>query len=119
MNRILQNYLSRLLQHAGFAPILNEANMFLQYKQTQICLRILAAVFGGYALTSGILATLALCLPWPKVDTLFFLALLPAFIALAALLWSFAAPSAQRAWRDILIATLFCSLPALAAVLSR
>lgn len=38
-------------------------------KTTQIILRILAAVFGGYALTSSILAALVL-LPWEKADAL-------------------------------------------------
>lgn len=84
-------------------------------KTTQTILRILAAVFGGYALTASVMAALALLLPWPKVDTLFFLSLLPALIYPAALLWVFAVPTAQRAWRDILIITLISGVLALTA----
>ncbi|GBG57007.1 hypothetical protein SPFL3102_03712 [Sporomusaceae bacterium FL31] len=81
----------------------------------QIILRILAAVFGGYALTNSTLAALAVLLPWPKVDILFFSVLLPPFIYLAAILWSFGAPTVQRAWRDLLTAILCCGVPALIA----
>jgi len=84
-------------------------------KTTQIILRILAAVFGGYALTASVMAALALVLPWPKVDALFFISFLPALIYPAVLLWVFAASTAQRAWRDLLIVTLACDLLALAA----
>ncbi|WP_144352310.1 hypothetical protein [Sporomusa termitida] len=84
-------------------------------KTTQTSLRILAAGFGGYALTTSVQAALALLLPWPKVDTLFFCALLPALIYPAALLWIFAAPSAQHAWRGVLTGTLFCGILALIA----
>ena len=82
---------------------------------TQTILRIVAAVFGGYALTSSLLTALALLLPWPKVDTLFFTALLPALIYPAVLLWIFAAPTAQRAWRDLLTVILICGVLALIA----
>lgn len=82
---------------------------------TQTILRILAAIFGGYALTSSILTVLALLLPWPKVDVLFFSTLLPPLIYLAALLWIFAAPTAQRAWRDLFNIILLCGLFALVA----
>lgn len=81
----------------------------------QIILRILAAVFGGYALTNSALAALALLLPWPKVDILFFSVLLPPFFYLAAILWSFGAPTVQRAWRDLLTAILCSGLLALIA----
>lgn len=81
----------------------------------QIILRILAAVFGGYALTYSALAALALLLPWPKIDILFCSVLFPPFLYLAAILWSFGAPTAQRAWRDLLTAILCCGLLALIA----
>lgn len=84
-------------------------------KTTQTILRILAAVFGGYALTASVMAALALVLPWPKVDALFFISFLPALIYPAVLLWVFSVPTAQRAWRDLLIVTLACGLLALAA----
>lgn len=84
-------------------------------KTTQTILRILAAVFGGYALTASVMAALALLLPWPKVDILFFLSFLPALIYPAALLWVFAVPTAQRAWRDVLLVTLAAAILAFVA----
>ncbi|SFM13321.1 hypothetical protein [Pelosinus propionicus] len=85
-------------------------------KTTQTILRILAAVFGGYALTSSIMAVLVVLLPWEKADVLFFSVLFPPIIYTAALIWAFAAPTAQRAWRNLLVITLFCGILALAAV---
>jgi len=85
----------------------------------QTVLRIIAAVFGGYALTVIMPAAFALLLPWPKVDALFFTALLPALIYPAVFLWMFAAPTAQRAWRNLLIAILLCSVLALIAAVVR
>jgi len=82
---------------------------------TQTILRILAAIFGGYALNASVLTALALLLPWPKVDVLFFTALLPALIYPATLLWVFAAPTAQRAWRDLWNVILLSGLLALIA----
>lgn len=84
-------------------------------KTTQTILRILAAVFGGYALTASVMAALALVLPWSKVDALFFISFLPALIYPAVLLWVFVVPTAQRAWRDLLIITLAFGLLALSA----
>lgn len=84
-------------------------------KITQTILRILAAVFGGYALTASVMAALALVLPVPKVDALFFISFLPALIYPVVLLWVFVVPTAQRAWRDLLIVTLAFGLLALSA----
>jgi len=84
-------------------------------KITQTILRILAAVFGGYALTASVMAALGLVLPVPKVDALFFISFLPALIYPAVLLWVFVVPTAQRAWRDLLIITLAFGLLALSA----
>lgn len=85
----------------------------------QTVLRIIAAVFGGYTLTVILPASLALLLPWPKVDALFFTALLPALIYPAVLLWVFAASTAQRAWRNLLVALLLCGSLALIAAVVR
>lgn len=82
---------------------------------TQIILRILAAVFGGYALTSSMLAALVLLLPWAKADALFFSVLFPPLFYTGALLWAFAAPTAQRAWRNLLVVTFSCGFLALVA----
>jgi hypothetical protein len=102
MNMIILNSIQRL-KSAATDPT------------NQIILRILAAVFGGYALTNSALAALALLLPWPKIDILFFSVLFPPFLYLAAILWSFGAPTAQHAWRDLLTAILCCGLLALIA----
>ena len=77
---------------------------------------MLAALVGGYGVTYSALAALALLLPWPRVDVVFFSALFPGVFWLGALLWAFVAPTAQRAWRDILRVTIFCSILAVAAV---
>ena len=78
-------------------------------------LRVLAAVFGGYALTYSALAALVLLLPLPPVEVVFFSPLFPGLIYLGAFLWALAAPSVRRAWRDILLLTAVCGLCALAA----
>lgn len=83
----------------------------------QIILRILAALVGGYGLTYSALAALAFLLPWPRVDVVFFSALFPSLFWLGALLWAFVTPTAQRAWRDILGITIFCSILAVVTVL--
>lgn len=83
----------------------------------QTILRVLAAVLGGYTLTYSALAALALLLPWPRIDVVFFSALFPSILWLGALLWAFAAPTAQRACRDLFGAAAFCGI--LALVISR
>lgn len=82
----------------------------------QIILRIFAAFLGGYILTYSGLAALALLLPWPRVDVVFFSAIFPSLFWLGAILWAFAAPTALRAWRNILWVIGFCgSLDLIAA----
>jgi hypothetical protein len=81
----------------------------------QTILRIIVAVFGGYALTATFLAALSLVLPWPKADILFFSLLFPPLTYLAAVLWAFAAPTALRAWRDLSMATLANGIVAICA----
>lgn len=87
-----------------------KANQYISY-----IARILAAVFGGYASTYSLMAALVLLLPWPPADVLFFSALFPCIFYLAALLWAFAAPTAQRAWRDLLAVTIIAGSLAFAA----
>jgi hypothetical protein len=84
-------------------------------RSAQIGLRILTAVFGGYGLTYSALAALARLLPWPRVDVVFFSALFPGIIWLGALLWAFAAPTAQRACRDLFGAAALLGILALVA----
>lgn len=104
MNTLLLESIHRLKE---FSAITN--------KPGQIILRILAAVFGGYALTNSMLAALALLPPWQKVDALFFSSLFPALSYPAAVLWAFAASTAQRAWRDLSAITLIFILLSLAS----
>ena len=77
----------------------------LQYR-LDVALRALAAIAGGYGVTSLGMTALALTLPGSKVDvvvasTLIGLALFP-----AAVMWCFAARNAARAWLGLLIAAL-------------
>lgn len=84
-------------------------------QRDQMILRMLAASFGGYGLTYSALRALALLLPWHRVDVVFFSALFPSVFWLMTLLWAFAAPTAQRAWRDILGLTMVCGILAVVA----
>ena len=81
----------------------------------QTILRIVAAIVGGYLLTYSTLAALALLLPWPRADVVFFSALFPSIIWLGTLLRAFAAPNAQRACRDIFGVSAFCGIVAVVA----
>ncbi|AIF49882.1 hypothetical protein UFO1_0321 [Pelosinus sp. UFO1] len=92
-----------------------KATLQSRTQPVQTILRILAGAFGGYGLTYSALAALALLLPWPRVEVVFFSALFPSILWLGALLWAFAAPTAQRAWRDLLGVTTIFGILALAA----
>jgi hypothetical protein len=81
----------------------------------QTILRVFGAVLGGYALTYSTLAALALLLPWHRLDVVFFSALFPGILWLGSLLWAFAAPTAQRACRDLFGAAAFFGILALVA----
>jgi len=72
--------------------------------------RLLAASFGGYALTYAFTGTLALLLPVPRPDAVYISAMI-AFLPFAlAVLWAFAARSAGRAWVVLLAATAPCAM---------
>lgn len=98
-----------------FTRWLKEISASTNNKTDQTIFRIIAAVFGGYGLTYSAMAALALLLPWPRVEVVFFSSLFPGILWLGALLWAFAAPTAQRAWRDLLGATALCGILALVA----
>lgn len=104
--------MSKQMLHSLHWP---KERLFFNTKTAQSILRILAAVFGGYAFTYSLVSALVLLLPWPPADVVFFSALFPALFYLTALLWAFAAPTAQRAWRDLLAAAMFAGILALAA----
>lgn len=88
---------------------------FFATNNGQLIVRILAALFGGYILTYSALAALALVLPWPRLDVVFFSALFPGFLWLAALLWAFVAPTPSKAWGGILGGATVCGIVAVVA----
>lgn len=96
--------MSKHMLHSLRCP---KERLSINTKTSQSILRMLAAVFGGYAFTYSLMAALVLLLPLPPADVVFFSALFPCIFYLTALLWALAAPTAQRAWRDLLGATLF------------
>lgn len=63
-----------------------------------IASRILAALFGGYALAYGCTAFLAVYLPLARPDRVVFASLLCFVVWSAAAIYVFAARSALRAW---------------------
>jgi len=64
--------------------------------------RAVAAIGGGYALTSSAIALIALALPLPRADAVTLATLLSFVIYTCAILWVFATHSATRAWVGIL-----------------
>lgn len=67
--------------------------------------RIIAAVFGGYALASATAAGLAVWLPMARIDAVVTASML-AFVAYTiAVMWVFAARNTWRAWAGILVPT--------------
>lgn len=72
--------------------------------------RIVAAVFGGYAL-AALTSVATLALPITKPQAVLTGMMLSFVVYTAAVIWVFAAPSARRAWAGLWIA----ALPLLAA----
>ena len=65
--------------------------------------RALAGVAGGYALTSSIIAALALLLPLQRVEATVAATMLSFAIYAGAVVWAFAARTAWRAWAGIAV----------------
>jgi len=63
--------------------------------------RAVAAIGGGYVLTSIAIALIALALPLPRADAVSIATLLSFVIYTCAILWVFATTSATRAWVGI------------------
>jgi hypothetical protein len=72
--------------------------------------RCMAAIFGGYAMTTAITVFLSLALPWPRVEAVLFAGYLSFIFYLIAIIWVFAAKSAWRAWLGILLPTVIFAL---------
>lgn len=83
-------------------------------ERARIVSRVLAAVFGGYAIAAASTAALALHLPLVRVDAVI-AATLSSFIFYAfAVMWAFAARTAIRAWLGLLVPAALlaaCALP--------
>ena len=69
-----------------------------------IASRVLAAGAGGYALATTAAIALAAALPLPHADAVMTGILLTFALYVAAIMWSFAAATAMRAWLGIGVA---------------
>lgn len=68
--------------------------------------RVLAAILGGYVLTSLIIALLAISLPGTRAEAVLTSMLLSFLIYAGAVMWVFACRSASRAWVGMLLPSL-------------
>ena len=70
--------------------------------------RVLAAIFGGYALTSGVAVLLSAVLPLSRVEAVQ-TATLSAFVMYTgAVIWVFAVQDLRRAWLGMLLPAILC-----------
>lgn len=66
-----------------------------------VAARTVAAIGGGYVLTSIAIALLALALPLPRADAVTIATLLSFMVYTCVILWVFATASALRAWTGV------------------
>jgi len=71
--------------------------------RVSVAMRTLAAVIGGYALASLAAALLGLMLPMDRVDAVMTGTMVAMVVFPCAVMWSFAARSAARAWVGLLV----------------
>ena len=77
--------------------------LFSKHPAVQLILRFMAAIFGGYGLTYCMMKAISLLLPWQKhTEAVSFCEWLLPLVYLAAVVWAFAAVSAQYAWKILL-----------------
>ncbi len=69
-----------------------------------------AAIAGGYAFAASASALLALLLPLPRADAVVTATLLSFALYAAAAIRAFAAPSAWRAWLELVLPALLMAL---------
>ncbi|MDE1174266.1 MAG: DUF3649 domain-containing protein [Parvibaculaceae bacterium] len=74
-----------------------------------IASRVLAAIFGGYALAFAFTAMLALLLPVSRPNAAVAACLFGFIPYLLAILWVFSVRSATRAWAGLFTVTLSCA----------
>ena len=70
-----------------------------------VAARTVAAIGGGYVLTSIAVALLALALPLPRADAVTIATLLSFVVYTCVILWVFATASALRAWIGVAAAS--------------
>ncbi|MET4576391.1 DUF3649 domain-containing protein [Ottowia thiooxydans] len=72
--------------------------------------RVLAAVIGGYALTSVMVMLLSVIWPAPRAQAVMWASMLSFALYAAVTVWVFATSSATRAWVGLLTATAVVAL---------
>lgn len=75
----------------------------------QVALRVLAAVIGGYALTSAFTVLLALLLPLPQAQAVAVSTLINFLLYAVLILWIFSTRQLRTVWFFLLTATALCS----------
>ena len=71
--------------------------------------RVLAAVVGGYALTSAATVLIALILPLPKAQAVMASSMLSFALYAAILVWVFSAKRVLGIWLGLIMATALCA----------
>lgn len=70
--------------------------------------RVLAAVFGGYALTSGVAVLLSSILPLSRVEAVQTATLSAFVVYTCAVIWVFSVQDLRRAWLGMLLPAIAC-----------
>ncbi|PRB84682.1 iron transporter [Pseudomonas sp. MYb185] len=75
----------------------------------RVASRVLAAVVGGYALTSAVTVLLALLWPLPKAEAVLASSMLSFALYAGVLVWIFAARRLRVVWLGLILATAVCA----------
>jgi len=75
----------------------------------RVASRVLAAVVGGYALTSVVTVLLALLWPLPKAEAVLASSMLSFALYAGVLVWIFAARRLRVVWLGLILATAVCA----------
>jgi hypothetical protein len=70
--------------------------------------RIVAAIFGGYALTYLVAAAASLWLPMPRSEAVLYASAFCFIVYVAVAMYAFAERSVLRLWLALIIASLIC-----------
>ena len=85
----------------GGAAMMKSAHMMLFS-------RVLAAIFGGYALTSGVAVLLSAVLPLSRAEAVLTATLSAFVVYTCAVIWVFAVQDLRRAWLGMLLPAILC-----------